>query len=205
MIFWIQIISHRQYAAMAEKEQIKKLVIKAKRGNIYALDGVNPSPMVMNEIVYTMFIDPEIVNKPKEIKAFLKEVANQNIIELSKLDKKFDKSTGSRYQVLAINLNRKQAESIKEKKFRGVGFQAVTKRVYPEGVLAAQLLGFVNANGGQYGVEGGLNKRLTGRDGLLESVTDVADVPLTIGEKNINSPAQDGDDIVLSIDKNIYL
>ena len=202
-LFFIQIISHQKYVVMAEEEQIKKLVIPARRGTIYAMDGLISSPLVMNEIVYTMFIDPEIVISSDDIKTTLKETASENIIELSKMDKKFDKSTGSRYQVLAINLNRQQAEHIKAKKFRGVGFQAVTKRVYPEGALAAQLLGFVNSNGGQYGVEGGLNKRLTGLDGMLESVTDIAEVPLTIGDKNVNIPAQDGDDLVLSIDKNI--
>ena len=45
------------------------------------------------------------------------------------------------------------------------------------------MLGFVNAAGeGQYGVEGSLNKQLKGRDGLLQSVTDVRNIPLTVGK-----------------------
>src|SRR5690606_15601788 len=70
--------------------------------------------------------------------------------------------------------------------------------------LAAQTLGFVNAEGkGQYGIEGALNEQLTGRDGLLKSVTDVSGVPLTIGDKNIHRPAKDGETVVLTIDRNV--
>jgi cell division protein FtsI/penicillin-binding protein 2 len=38
---------------------------------------------------------------------------------------------------------------------------------------------------------------------MLQSVTDIRDVPLTIGDKNIHQPARNGDDIVLTIDRNI--
>jgi cell division protein FtsI/penicillin-binding protein 2 len=62
----------------------------------------------------------------------------------------------------------------------------------------------VNAEGvGNYGIEGALNERLKGVDGRLRTVTDVRDVPLTIGDKYINTPPKDGDTIVLSIDRNI--
>ncbi|MEO7904418.1 MAG: penicillin-binding transpeptidase domain-containing protein, partial [Candidatus Saccharimonadales bacterium] len=74
----------------------------------------------------------------------------------------------------------------------------------PEGQLAAQTLGFVDSEGnGQYGIEGALNQRLSGTDGLLQSVTDVRDVPLTIGDKNINIPAKNGDNVVMTIDRNV--
>ena len=66
------------------------------------------------------------------------------------------------------------------------------------------MLGFVDHSGeGRYGVEGKLNDRLKGEDGLLQSVTDVSSVPLTIGGKNINQPAKNGDNLVLTIDRNI--
>ena len=48
------------------------------------------------------------------------------------------------------------------------------------------MLGFVNTeNKGQYGVEQQLNERLSGRDGLLQSVTDVKNVPLNVGKDNV--------------------
>ncbi|MGI6612391.1 MAG: peptidoglycan D,D-transpeptidase FtsI family protein [Candidatus Nanosyncoccaceae bacterium] len=201
-LFYIQIISHAKYTEMAYKEQVKKLTIPAKRGLIYAMDGTTPTPVVLNTTVYKMFIDPVVVKNQGAVKAALFELAPNNVLQPDKLDDKFAK-TGSRYQIVADNLTREQAKGLKEKRLSGVGFQEVSKRVYPEGTLASQVLGFVNAEGGQYGVEGGLNDRLSGQDGLLESVTDIAQVPLTIGEQNTHIPAKDGDNIVLTLDKNI--
>ena len=66
------------------------------------------------------------------------------------------------------------------------------------------MLGFVNSDGeGQYGVEQYLNDELSGTPGVLQSITDVRPNPLTIGAKDISIPAEDGEDIVLSIDRNI--
>ena len=70
--------------------------------------------------------------------------------------------------------------------------------------MAAGLLGFVNQNGdGQYGVEQALNKELAGTNGVLKTVKDVNNIPLTIGDENVRVPAKDGTNVVLSIDRNI--
>jgi cell division protein FtsI/penicillin-binding protein 2 len=74
--------------------------------------------------------------------------------------------------------------------------------VYPEGNLASQALGFVNADEeGQYGVEQFLNEELTGTPGLLQSVTDVRQIPLTIGAHDVSVPAKNGTNYVLSLDR----
>jgi len=200
-LFYLQIVQHEYYVKLANKEQIKRLTIPAKRGLIYAMDGQNPAPLVMNQTVYTVFADPQVTSDDKAIIDTIRSVAGgsakSNLEEL--LNKK-----DSRYQVLATRVSRKQADMIKAKKLSGIGFQEESQRVYPEGSLASQTLGFVDFSGiGQYGVEGKLNSELAGKDGLLQSVTDVRDVPLTIGNNNIDRPAQDGKNIVLSIDRNI--
>lgn len=93
---------------------------------------------------------------------------------------------------------------IKAKKLKGVGFQKVSQRVYPENALAAQTLGFVDSDGnGQYGVEGKLDEELKGKDGLLKAVTDVANVPLSIGKQNIRRDPVNGKNLVLTIDRNV--
>lgn len=203
-LFWLQVIQHDEYVAMANREQLKRLVIPAKRGTIYAMDGKAPVRLVMNETVYTAFVDPAIVGDVDEIEGVFKRVAGGNLrgnpAELIRAGK--DKE--SRYEIIATRLTRKQAEMIKKEGLTGVGFQEVSQRVYPEGKLAAQALGFVNAEGkGQYGIEGALDERLNGQDGLLQSVTDISNVPLTIGKQNIDIPAKNGEDIVLSIDRNV--
>lgn len=200
-LFYLQVIDHERYVSLANQEQLKRLVIPAARGEIYAMDGATPVKLVLNETVYTVFVDPKVVTKPNEIIETIKSVAGGNARDnLKELIHQKDK----RYEVVATKVTRKQAELMKKKHLKGLGFQATSQRVYPEAQLAAQTLGFVNAEGkGQYGVEGYLNDRLTGKDGLLQSVTDVSNVPLTIGRHNINHPAKNGDNVVLTIDRNI--
>jgi cell division protein FtsI/penicillin-binding protein 2 len=200
-LFYLQVVRHDYYIGLADQEQLKQLVIPAKRGEIYAMDGGTPVKMVLNEAVYTVFADPKIVDQPKEITDMIHQVAGGNA--QPNLDALLAKKE-SRYQILAKGITRKQAEMMKSKQFKGLGFQEESQRVYPEGQLAAQTLGFVNNEGkGQYGVEEALDDRLKGKDGSLQSVTDVSNVPLTIGNKNINTPAQNGENVVLTIDRNV--
>lgn len=200
-LFYLQIIQHDYYVSVANEEQIKRLTIPAKRGVIYALDGSTPVSLVMNQPIYTVFADPQIVQDDAKIIQVLKDVAGGNLQPdlQSLLDKK-----DSRYQILAKRITRTQADKIKAEHLTGIGFQEESQRYYPEGGLAAQTLGFVDYSGtGRYGIEGGLNDELTGTDGLLQSVTDISDVPLTIGDNNINLPPVDGKNIVLSLDINV--
>ena len=201
-LFQLQIVDNAKYLALADAEQMKRFEIPAQRGLIYAMDGKTPTKLVMNESIYTVFADPQTIkdDDKSEIISKIKEVAGGNVRDgfEALLDKK-----ESRYQILATKLSRKQAEMIKEKDFTGIGFQETSQRVYPEGQLASQVLGFVNSEGGQYGIEGSLNDELSGKDGQLKTVTDVSGIPLTIGTRDIDTPAEDGKNVVLSIDRNI--
>jgi cell division protein FtsI/penicillin-binding protein 2 len=200
-LFYLQVIRHDYYVGEANKEQLKQLIIPAARGEIYAMDGDKPVKVVLNEAVYTVFADPKVVNKPDEIISLVRRVAGGNA--RTNLDTLLAQKE-SRYQILATKVTRTQAELMKASKLRGLGFQQETQRVYPEGQLAAQTLGFVDAEGkGRYGIESQLSNRLTGVNGLLQSVTDVSNVPLTIGDNNINKPAKNGDNLVMTIDRNV--
>lgn len=200
-LFYLQVIRHDYYVALASNEQLKSLEIPAKRGVIYAMDGDTPVPLVMNRAVYTVFADPQIVTDEEAVIKAVQEIAGGNARSgLSEMLADKD----SRYKIMATKLTRTQADKLKAKRLAGVGFQEESQRDYPEGGLAGQILGFVNSEGdGSYGVESALNDRLKGEAGRLQTVTDVRDVPLTIGDNNINIPAKDGDNIALSIDRNI--
>ncbi|HET6622550.1 MAG TPA: penicillin-binding protein 2 [Candidatus Saccharimonadales bacterium] len=200
-LFYLQVVRHDYYLAIANANQMSKFTIPATRGEIYALSRGQPVPLVLNKTVYLMFADPSEVDDPEELKSAVRQVAGGDLIEgsLGSLD-----DDSLHYVVLARAINGDQAKLLKSKQIAGLGFKETTERVYPEGGLAAQTLGFVDANGqGQYGVEQSLNGQLAGRTGLLKTVTDVRNIPLTIGDNNIRQPAVDGQDIVLSIDRNI--
>lgn len=202
-LFYLQIIKHGEYTALAQASQQKSFVIPAARGTIYMMDGKVPAPVVLNEVVYTVIADPQVVKDSERsaIVTALREVAGGEMTE--KVEARLGNKQ-SRYEVLARNITRSQAEKLKEKDFAGVLYQRGTKRSYPEGELGAHVLGFVNAEGkGQYGIEGGLDKRLRGQDGLLRTVTDVRNVPLTISKDNIRVEPKPGENIVLSVDRNI--
>lgn len=200
-LFWIQIIDAKKYKSLANNEQMKQYEIPAQRGQIFAMNGDKLTKLVMNETVYTLFVDPQEYKKDKksEIIFTLKEIAGGNLV--SNFEELFEKP--NRYQVLGKNLSRLQAEKIKEKKFAGIGFTPETRRVYPEGELAAQVLGFVNSEGGSYGIEAAFNSKLTGKNGMLKTTTDVFGNSLMIGADDVAIPAQNGENIVLSIDRNI--
>lgn len=200
-LFYIQVIQHAYYQEQADSEQVKRFVLRAKRGEIYAMEGDKPVRLVMNETVYTAWVDPTQVADKQAIVDALNKVAGGNTRKdfAQYIDRK-----NTRYQVLATKVTRKQAELLKKENLAGLGFDAVSQRVYPEGQLASQVLGFVDAKGdGKYGLEQANDELLRGKDGLLKTVTDVRMVPLTVGDKNIRRPARNGADVVLTIDRNI--
>ena len=199
-LFVIQVIDHQKYVEQARSDHMKRFVIAAKRGQIYMMDGDRAVPVVMNTRVWTVFLDVMEVKNEEGVRNVLKDVLG---FEKEALDKAFaDKSL--RYYVVAKGVSREQAEKIKEKNLRGVGMSEQTVRAYVEPGLAAQTLGFVNQDGvGQYGVEQGFNARLAGKEGYLKTVTDVNNIPLSLGDENIAEPAEDGEDVYLTIDRNV--
>lgn len=200
-LFYLQVVRHDYYTALATNEQTRQWVLPAVRGEIYAMDHGQPVKLALNETVYWVIADPTLVTDTAKVSDVLQRVAGGN---LRSNYRELLTMTDTRYQRLASNVTYRQAEMIRDERLPGIRFERAERRVYPEGPLASQVLGFVNAeNKGQYGVESALNDRLTGTDGLLRTVADVRDVPLTIGRDNINTPARDGENIVLTIDRNV--
>ena len=200
-LFYVQVIQHDHYVRQADSEQIKKFTLNATRGEIYAMDNNTPTILVMNETVYTVWVDPTLVTDRQKVIDTLNKVAGGNV---RRDFSKYLEVENSRYQVLATKITRTQAQKIKDEKLAGIGFDATTQRVYPEGQLASQVLGFVNNEGkGVYGFEQANNEALSGKNGMLKTVTDVRDVPLTVTDKNVEEPAVNGKNMVLTIDRNV--
>lgn len=200
-LFVIQIIEHDAWVARAEDEHIVQSTIKAKRGEIYMMDGDEPSVVVMNETVFSIIVDPLTANEEK-VKSVISGAVPADKMVADFKDVFADKTR--RYYIVARGVKQEDINKIKDAELAGVYFTKGNSRVYPEGEMAASLLGFVNAEGeGQYGVESALDEELGGEDGVLKTVTDVNNIALSIGDDNVRVPAKDGKNIVLSIDKNI--
>ena len=200
-LFQIQIIERDKYISQADKERVKRFELIAKRGQIYMMSGINDTvPVVMNERTWTIFVDPSYVGDKNKVQVELTKILGDQMI--TTWDKVWS-NMKNQYVEVARNVDYDTVIKVKEADLKGVGRKETSRRVYPYGTMAAQVLGFVNAEGVGTGIEGSLNKRLTGADGLLRTVTDVNSIPLSIGDDNIEIPAQNGEDIVLTLDENV--
>ncbi len=196
-LFYLQVIRHDFYRRAALESQLKEYLVPAERGVIRAHDGDKEVPLVLNEKKYTLFADPKyVVDPPKEAAAVSGVVGG----DVNKLIEKL-KSPGTRYVILAKKLSKEQSDKIIALKFKGIGTREESYRTYPQGNLAAQLLGFVNDDGnGQYGLEESFDGPLKGTPGELKAITDAAGVPLVSSPGNIVTDPKPGEEIMLTID-----
>lgn len=198
---YLQVVKHDEYVSRANELHVSKLTIQPERGEIFAKERGQIVPLVLNEQVYTLFADPQEVKQPSDIEAMIRRVVGAKVVDDSV---PLLKNKKLRYVVLAKQISYAEAQEVKKANIPGVGLQAAVRRVYPEGQLAAQTLGYVNAEGkGQYGIESYYNDRLKGGVGMLEAVTDVRRIPLTVGTTGVRVPAKNGDNLVLTIDRGI--
>jgi cell division protein FtsI/penicillin-binding protein 2 len=99
-LFYLQVIQHDHYVSLAEEEQVKPYTLPAKRGEIYAMNGDSPVKMVLNETVYTVFVDPANITDSSKVIDLMKKVAGGNVRDgFEELVKK----SKTRYQVIANN------------------------------------------------------------------------------------------------------
>lgn len=195
-LFYIQVIKHDEYRAAALQGQLKEYEIPAERGVIEAYDGDSVVPIVLNQEVYTLFADPLFIKDPKGTAEQLARITGANPSEYQ--DKM---SMDTRYAVLAKKLDAKKKEEIENLNIKGVGLRTESVRVYPQGSLAAQLLGFVNDEGkGTYGLEQFLDDKLRGSPGQLKAITDARGVPLVSNSNNVLKDPVPGQRVRMTID-----
>jgi cell division protein FtsI (penicillin-binding protein 3) len=108
--------------------------------------------------------------------------------------------SGAEWLFVRRRLPEETAARIAALHLAGLGFEMEPKRLYPNGAVGAQVLGFVNDDGvGQYGVEGRYASELGGTPGRLVVARDPANRELALGLRTA-VPAKNGDDITLTID-----
>jgi cell division protein FtsI (penicillin-binding protein 3) len=197
-MFYLQVIRHGHYKSLAGQEQLRKFEVSAQRGDIYLTDRGDKKPVAIHQELKTLYVDPRFVeDKPGTARALA------NITGASSSQYESDMQSESFYVVLKKKLTSAQAEAIEKLNLSGVGLIDEPTRVYPEGSLAAQVLGFVNSEGlGQYGIEEQFNDWLGGSKGLLKATTDTRGIPIATSD-NFQVRPQDGGDVVLTIDRNI--
>jgi cell division protein FtsI (penicillin-binding protein 3) len=195
-LFYLQIIRHDYYQKAALQGQLKEYEIMPARGVIEAHDGEQIIPIVLNETRYTLFADPKFISNPEDAAKAVAGVIGGNQAEYS--DKM---QADSRYSILAKKLSKEQKSKLDSLELKGLGTRDEPIRTYPQGTLAAQVLGFVNDEGqGKYGIEQFLDDRLRGTPGRLRAITDAAGVPLVANPDNVVTEPKNGQRTILTID-----
>ncbi|HZM64415.1 MAG TPA: penicillin-binding protein 2 [Candidatus Saccharimonadales bacterium] len=196
-IFYLQIIQHEHYRLAALADQFKEYQIAPTRGLIKAHDGDAIVPIVLNQRLYTVYADPSLVKEADEAAETLAATLGGKTGDY--IDKLRTEKT--RYVVIAKKVTEEQKQEILKHKYAGIGAQDQYYRIYPNGTLGSQLLGFVNNDGqGTYGIEQALDVELKGVPGQLKAVTDVNGVPLAANRDNVLIAPEPGKDVVLTID-----
>ena len=201
-LFYLQIIRYDYYTTAARTSQLKEAEVHAARGTISAHMGDTVVPLVLNQKLYTLYADPTLIKHADQTAEKLASVLGSKEADLQKLLS----TKNTRYVVIRKKLTSDQSTKILAFKLPGVGTQEQDYRTYPQGAMAAQVLGFVNDEGtGEYGLEQALNKELKGTPGQLKAVTDVNGVPLAASSDNLSIAPVAGKDVVLTIDMGMQL
>lgn len=203
---YMQLFKQSYYQALADGQHLGEHKILPTRGEIMIQDSFTGQPYTVatSDEKILVFLNPnEVTDKTAVV---------DKLAEILKLDKKSieDKlvDTSKHYIVLKKDLSDKEQDQIKSAKLSGVGFDKETSRLYPEGSMLAQLLGFVGYKGddkmGVYGLELAYDKELSGTPGTLLQEKDNSGSWI-FGGKRDQIPAKDGDSLLLTIDKTIQL
>ncbi len=221
-LFTIQILQHQKYTIAAERQHWDESTIPAARGEIYTADDTT---LVSNRTVYLIYAEPPNIKNAHLIAEniidyFIKDgeclVINSNLSE--DLDE-FQTKTQCQ-QVLEQRMQFKRQwvplmhklapedkQAIEKMEIDGLGFEEESERYYPEGRLAAHILGFVGSDftGGEkgyYGLEGYYDGNLRGTPGRILEEQDALGRPIPVGEyKRI--PPRNGADLKLTLDRSL--
>ena len=194
LVRW-QIIEHHQFVALAEAEHQDELVIPPRRGEIR---DRNSHLLAADIIEYDLSVSPKIISDPYSTADRLSGLLNVSRDDLVKtLD------GDATWLPLAHGLSQTTAEKLVEWDIVGLQVEPRARRVYPEGEMAAHLLGFVNSNGnGFYGVEGYYDSMLRGKAGLRTGERSPFGQIIPLGISHFVPPIS-GASLDLTIDRNI--
>lgn len=206
VLFKVSVIDSKELSAMATDQQQSSFDIKAKRGTIY---DRNNKVLAQSATVWDVIISPGDIekNEPENREFICKGISEilgtkyETLTEACKdtssryyvVKKKVDRSTVEKINnfVLKNNLNRYSVYTVEN-----------SERSYPNGTLAASVLGFVNENEEGYGIEAYYNSYLKGTDGRVITTTDVHGNAMPY-DYSARYSAKDGNSLVLTIDETL--
>lgn len=228
LYFW-QILKNKELQIKAVNQRKFTKTLLTKRGEIFSN---NNSPLVVNKTSYLVFANlkeikensRDIAKKLANILVTKDQLLNEDLASIS-ASKRESRSYQERIKelvaslteslnnkdlvwvILATKVPLEKKQQIEVLGIKGIGFEEVADRLFPEASTAAHLLGFMakDKNGndiGYFGLEGYYNQELTGQAGRIFGEKDVFGVPILISQL-FKKPARYGDNLILSLDLSI--
>lgn len=206
VLFKVSVIDSKELSAMATDQQQSSFDIKAKRGTIY---DRNNKVLAQSATVWDVIISPGDIekNEPENREFICKGISGILGVKYETLTEAC-KDTSSRYYVVKKKVDRSTVEKINNFVLKNnlnrysVYTVENSERSYPNGTLAASVLGFVNENEEGYGIEAYYNSYLKGTDGRVITTTDAHGNAMPY-DYSARYSAKDGNSLVLTIDETL--
>lgn len=203
-VAWLQIVRGEELSSAAREQQTSDNAISPARGLIY---DRNMKILANNLSVETISITP------KNVRQNSKQTAEQiaaKLAEILELDKetvleKINKQ--SNFEYIKKKVEKDQADAVRayieEYRLDGIRFAEDTKRYYPYGNFASQVIGFTGSdNTGLEGIEMVYDEQLKGVPGRIVSANKTAGLEIPDNYESYYE-AQNGKSVVLTIDETI--
>ena len=203
-LYRLMVVDHGYYSDLALRNQSRTTNVTTDRGQI--LDR-NMNILAASETVETVYLDP---HELRQSKADLELLSNR-LGEILHLDPEWirqqAKDIRQRYKRLKSKVPQETADEIRdfinENTMKGIHLEPESKRYYPYGELASQVIGFANAsNTGCEGIEAAYNSFLEGGAGKVITTKGNNEMDMPFSYENFVVP-EDACDVVLTLDTTV--
>jgi cell division protein FtsI (penicillin-binding protein 3) len=191
----LQVRDADEYLALAREQRVRSVSLPAVRGSILDRDGVE---LALSLPAHSVYADPQLVEDPRGTARWLAPLLDTKRRVLAE-----SLTSEGRFVYLARRIEPGVARSIDALGLPGIGLLDETKRYYPGGDLASQLLGFVGLDDvGLAGLESQYDELLSGSPGRMVVEQDPSGNRIPHGEERSVTPVP-GHDLVLTIDRDL--
>lgn len=195
----LQVIDDAAYAAAAKQQRLRSVPLPATRGDITTRGGALLATTVKRRTVYA---DPVLVRRVHDPRAVAAKLAPLLELPPAEIAEELRKPE-DRYVVLKRYVAPRRADKIGGLSLAGIATEPARERSYPAGTLAANIVGFVQADGdGAAGLENGLDDVLAGRDGKKVVQIGMHGQQIAPAGTNRREP-RPGRDVRLTIDRDM--
>jgi cell division protein FtsI (penicillin-binding protein 3) len=191
---WLQAVQARPLDRLAQGQHHATVEVPAARGSILDRNGVE---LAIGKQAMTVYANPKHVADPRATAIAAGRALHVDPDTL--YGRLADRSKGFVYLVRKAEPSR--AAALKKLDLTGLGFYPEERRVYPQGSVAASVLGYAGIdNHGLSGLELALDKTLAGRNGRQSIIRDPGGRTMNVVS---SVPAQEGENVRLTIDNTL--